>query len=76
MPTQRLMDGYRRLRQKYKSDHEDFDRLAEEGQDPNVLWIACSDSRVVLKLITGTIGAFDRDSERWEPIARHNPDSG
>ncbi len=30
MPTQSLIDGYRRFREKNESDREVFDRLAEE----------------------------------------------
>ena len=75
MPTRSLIDGYRKFREKYKSDHEVFDRLAEDGQDPKVMWIGCSDSRVVPELITGAdpfpliggvpgLGADDRSASR------------
>ena len=53
MPTSKLISGHRQFREKFNSEHEVFVKLAEEGQNPKVLWIGCSDSRVVPELITG-----------------------
>jgi carbonic anhydrase len=53
MPTEKLISGHRRFREKFDSEHEVFEKLAEDGQHPKVLWIGCSDSRVVPELITG-----------------------
>lgn len=52
MPTRKLLDGHRRFREKFESKPDLFVRLAREGQRPKVLWIGCSDSRVVPELIT------------------------
>ena len=53
MPTDKLLAGHRRFKKKFAATPELFVRLAEEGQDPKVLWIGCSDSRVIPEQITG-----------------------
>ena len=53
MPTDKLIGGHLRFKEKFADEYEVFVRLAEEGQFPKVLWIGCSDSRVIPEQITG-----------------------
>jgi carbonic anhydrase len=53
MLTDKLMAGHRRFQERFAADHQLFTRLAEEGQEPKVFWIGCSDSRVIPEQITG-----------------------
>jgi carbonic anhydrase len=42
-----LLEGYRRFRAgPYREQRQRYDRLADEGQSPKLMVIACSDSRV------------------------------
>lgn len=43
--------GFRRFRQQFEADRAFYEKLAE-SQKPNMLWIGCSDSRVVPDIIT------------------------
>lgn len=53
MPTPKIMAGLGRFQEYYLEKADLFERLARQGQSPQVLLITCSDSRVVPELITG-----------------------
>jgi carbonic anhydrase len=52
MPIDKLLAGHRHFKKKFAAEQEVFVGLAEEGQHPKVLWIGCSDSRVIPEQIT------------------------
>jgi carbonic anhydrase len=52
MPTPEILAGIGRFRQGVEGNREHLERLASQGQSPQVLFIACSDSRVAPELIT------------------------
>ncbi|HJX15831.1 MAG TPA: carbonic anhydrase [Candidatus Deferrimicrobiaceae bacterium] len=52
---EKLISGVHRFRKQYWSENQDlFRRLAEHGQSPEALFIACCDSRVIPTVITHT----------------------
>jgi carbonic anhydrase len=53
MPTAKILAGIGQFHDHFEERRDLFDRLATEGQSPDVLFISCSDSRVVPELLTG-----------------------
>jgi carbonic anhydrase len=53
MPTAKILSGIERSRGYYEQSRPLFQKLLAEGQAPQVLWIGCSDSRIVPELIAG-----------------------
>jgi carbonic anhydrase len=52
MPTPKLLAGLAEAQERFQKNREFYERLASQGQHPQVLLIACSDSRVSPELIT------------------------
>ncbi|MBW2015244.1 MAG: carbonic anhydrase [Deltaproteobacteria bacterium] len=53
MPTHTLIAGHGRFKEHFSKNRDFFLALAQKGQSPKVLWVGCSDSRVVPEQIMG-----------------------
>ena len=47
MTFESLVSGYANFKERYNRQQAVWKKLAEDGQQPQALWIGCSDSRVI-----------------------------
>jgi carbonic anhydrase len=77
-PVDKLIDGYRKFRRTtFARERSRYERLAEKGQKPKILIIACSDSRVSPSVVFNTPpGAIFVARNIANIVPPHDPDDG
>lgn len=75
-PVDKLIDGYRKFRRTtFARERSRYERLAEKGQKPKILIIACSDSRVSPSVLFNTPpGAIFVARNIANIVPPHDPD--
>jgi carbonic anhydrase len=75
-PVDKLVDGYRKFRRTtFARERSRYERLAQKGQKPKILIIACSDSRVSPSVVFNTPpGAIFVARNIANIVPPHNPD--
>jgi len=53
MPTKTILDGHKQFLDHFVENETHFLELARNGQNPEALWIGCSDSRVPPEILLG-----------------------
>lgn len=54
MTLDMLVSGHDQFKESFDRQQKSWTRLVREGQKPSVLWIGCSDSRIIPEQITGS----------------------